>query len=354
MFIFVPNFSSKGHIMQKRISTILFFIGIASVIVMLMTFDVSFTVLWSNIRQAGFWLAASVMLWGVLYGLNALALRIIILNSGACPIRFGKLWQIVVSGFALNTTVPVGGVGGEPYRIMELSKYIGLERATSSVVLFAMTHVFSHFWFWLTGIVFYLSLVLSGILPFPVIMRLCIVLAAILSIGGIWLFTRGYRYGLVRKTVRLVGKIPGLKGWCERFEDRNGDRLQNIDKQIAQLKGQNSRAFYESFFLGYFGRILQSFEVFFILQIFGYGAGQAFMGYAHTFALSFLIIAFTSLIANLIGFIPMQMGGREGGFALTVSSFGMTAGYGLSISLICRVREIIWATIGLLIMKLSK
>lgn len=340
--------------MQKKISTILFLIGIASVMVMLMTFDVSFTMLWNNIRQTGFWLAASVMLWGVLYGLNALALRTIILDNGPCPISYGKLWQIVVSGFALNTTVPVGGIGGEPYRVMELSKYIGVERATSSVVLFAMTHVFSHFWFWLTGIVVYLSLVLSGILPFPVIMRLCIVVATILSAGGIWLFTRGYRYGLVRKTVRLMGKIPGLKDWCERFEDRNGDRLQNIDKQIAQLKSQNSRAFYKSFFLGYFGRILQSFEVFFILLLFGYGTGQTFVEYVYVFILAFLIITFTSLIANLIGFIPLQMGGREGGFTLTVSSFGMTAGHGLFISLICRVREIIWATIGLLLMKLFK
>ena len=32
--------------MQKRLSTILFLIGIAAVVVMLLTFDVSFTELW--------------------------------------------------------------------------------------------------------------------------------------------------------------------------------------------------------------------------------------------------------------------------------------------------------------------
>ena len=133
--------------MQRRLSTILFLIGVIAVIVMLMTFYISFSELWNHIHRAGYWLVAAILLWGALYGLNALTLRIIICGSGPCPVGFGRLWQIVVSGFALNTTIPVGGIGGEPYRIMELSKYIGVERASSSVVLFAMTHVFSHFWF---------------------------------------------------------------------------------------------------------------------------------------------------------------------------------------------------------------
>ena len=337
--------------MQKRLSSILFLIGIAAVVVMLLTFDVSFTELWHFIRRFSYWLIASVLLWGMLYGLNALALRTIISDSGPCPISLGRLWQIIVSGFALNTTIPIGGIGGEPYCVMELSKYIGMERATSSVVLFAMTHVFSHFWFWLTAIVVYLIMVVAGQLTFPVVMQVVVIVALLLSLGGIYLFTRGYKYGLIRKTIRLVGKMPVLKGWSQRIEDKHGESLKRIDCQIAQLKRQNGRAFYESFFLGYFARILQSLEVLFVLLLFDNGMGRTFAGYVYAFIVAFLIIAFTSLIANLIGFIPLQMGGREGGFALSVSAFGMTAELGLYISLICRVREIIWATIGLLLMR---
>ena len=338
--------------MQKRLNTALFLIGIVAVIVMLLTFKVSFAELWSYIHRAGYWLVAAVLLWGVLYGLNALTLRIIIRGSGPCPVGFCRLWQIVVSGFALNTTVPVGGIGGEPYRIMELSKYVGIERATSSVVLFAMTHVFSHFWFWLTGIIVYVLLWMAGLLPLPVAMRWIMGLAVLLCAGGIWLFTYGYKYGLVCKAVRLLGRVPGLKNWSRRFEEAHRESLQKIDQQIAQLQGQNLRAFLQSFFLEYAGRILQGLEVFFILMLFGFNSGQSVVGFLYVFCIAFLILVFTSLFANLVGFIPLQLGGREGGFALSVAALGMTAELGLFISIICRVREIIWAVIGLLLLKL--
>lgn len=339
--------------MRKRINNLFFVIGVVAVVVMLFTFDVSFIELWNYITKAGYWLAAIIGWWMVLYALNTWAWRIIIKGSGPCSIGFLRLFKLTVTGFALNYVTPVGLVGGEAYRIMELSRFIDVRRATSSVLLFVMMHIFSHFWFWLTSIVVYLILVFYGLVPMNVATGVVLALASIFCFGGIYLFVRGYKYGMVVKLIRFVGKVPGLRAWATRFADRRREDLEKIDRQISELHGQNRRSFFGSLLLEYVGRLLQSFEIFFMLRLFDIDGGGGLEGYLLTFVYSFLILAFTSLFANLLGFLPLQLGGREGGFAMSVAQMGMTGGIAMFISIICRVRELFWASAGLLLMRIG-
>ena len=50
----------------------------------------------------------------------------------------------------------------------------------------------------------------------------------------------------------------------------------------------------------------------------------------------------------------MQLGVQEGGFVLSIAALGLSAALGIFVSIICRVREIIWILIGLLLMKIDK
>lgn len=90
-----------------------------------------------------------------------------------------------------------------------------------------------------------------------------------------------------------------------------------------------------------------------MLVLFGIDGGGGVSGYTLTFFHSFLILAFTSLFANILGFLPLQLGGREGGFALSVAQMGMGEGIGMFVSIISRVRELFWASVGLLLMKVG-
>ena len=341
---------------KQRLNNLFFVIGIVAVVVMMFTFDVSFAELWQHLTRAGYWLIPILGVWIFIYGMNALAWNCII-KSNSAPgehVSFMRVFKLTVTGYALNYATPVGGLGGEPYRIMELSKDMSNEHATSSVILYAMMHFFAHFWLWFTSVFFYLALVVTGDVPLTPTIATVLLIIVVFCLLAFYVFSRGYKNGLVVRIIRWLGKVPGLKGWSQRFLDRHTETLQHIDQQIASLHKQDKRAFYTSLLLEYGSRIVQASEIFFMLLLFGIDNGGGFWGLFLTYVHAILILSFTTLFANMIGFLPMQLGVQEGGFVLSIAALGFSAALGIFVSIICRVREIIWIFIGIMLMKIGK
>ncbi len=341
---------------KQRLNNLFFFCGLAVVAVMLFTFDVSFIELWNHLCHAGYWLIPIIGVWIPIYAINALAWQCII--KGNCPadthVSFWRIYRLTITGYALNYATPVGGLGGEPYRIMELSKDIDKQHATSSVILYAMMHVFAHFWLWFTSVFLYFALAAVGDVPFTSAIAIVMGIVILFCLVAFYLFSKGYRNGLVVRVIRWIGKLPGLKNWSQRFLERHSESLQRVDSQIAALHQQEKRAFYNSLLLEYLARIVQSLEIMFMLLLFGIDNGGGPEGLMLTFLHSILILAFTTLFANLIGFLPMQIGVQEGGFVVSIAALGLSAALGIFVSIICRVREIIWILVGLMLMKIDK
>lgn len=343
------------NISKKTLNNIFFLCGLAACVVMLFTFDVSFAELWQHLCRAGYWLIPIVGVWIFVYAINAWAWQCVIMGNCEPGTKLSpwRIYKLTISGYALNYATPVGGLGGEPYRIMELSKEIGNQRATSSVVLYAMMHVFAHFWFWFTSVFLYIALACIGDVPLDTSVAIILGIIVVFCLIAFYLFSRGYRNGLVRKVIKLVGKIPGLKNWSTRFLESHAEALENIDKQIGDLHKQEKKAFYSSLLLEYLSRVVQSLEVMFILLLLGIDCGGGLDGYILTFLHSVLILAFTTLFANLIGFLPMQIGVQEGGMVLSIAALGMAPAVGIFASIIFRVREIIWIAVGIGLMKVG-
>ena len=326
--------------MKRKYQNLFFAFGIAMFAVMLSQLD--YREVWDGLKSAGYWFFAVLALWGVLYVLNTAAWYIII-KSGSeekTKINFFWLYKVTVSGFALNYTTPCGLMGGEPYRIMALSPKIGTERASSSVILYAMTHIFTHFIFWLLSIFLYL---LTEKLTF--FMGVILSLAGAFCVLGLWFFIKGYRKGLAVRLMNFVRHIPGLKKWARGFIDKHKEQLDTVDSQIAALHNQNPKTFVSAVLLELVCRFCSAFEIMFILLVLMDGV---------SFAQCVLILAFTSLFANLLFFIPLQLGGREGGFIMSTAGLALSAGSGIFVALIVRVRELVWTAIGLLLINLEK
>lgn len=310
----------------------------AVLVVMLTQLD--YIQVWRGLCHAGYWSLAVVALWAFLYMFNTASWYIIINSGGKTTVKFWWLYKITVSGFALNYATPGGLMGGEPYRIMALSPIVGTERASSSVILFAMTHIFSHFWFWLLSAALYMA-----VRHVDMFMGCLLVAVGVFCVLGLWFFIVGYRKGLANRTMSLLSHVPLVKKRAASFVCRHRQQLDTIDRQISALHSQSRRTFVLAVLLELGCRVCSAAEIYFILRVLLPSA---------SYADCILILAFTSLFANLLFFIPLQLGGREGGFLMSAAGLGLRASDGAFVALIVRLRELLWTGIGLLLIKIGK
>lgn len=328
--------------MSKKYQNGFFIFGLVVLVIMVTQLD--FKEVWSGLQRAGYWFFAVVALWLGLYVINTLSWYVIIRQGGSgkdkTPFSFWWLYKVTVSGFALNYATPGGLMGGEPYRIMALSPIIGTERASSSVILFVMTHIFSHFWFWLLSIAAYV--LFYTITPLTAGITAA---ATAFCLLGLWFFTVGYRKGIAMRAAKWASHIPFAGRYATTFITRHHDQLTVIDGQIAALHSQNRRTLVAAVLSELLCRIASAAEIYFILLVINCNV---------SYTSCVIILAFTSLFANLLFFLPMQVGGREGGFLMSASALGMSIGSGAFLALIVRLRELVWTGIGLILIKVKK
>lgn len=334
--------------MKKKYQNGFFIFGITVLLIMVTQLD--FAQVWAGLQRAGYWFVAVIVLWFFLYMFNTSAWYIIINSqeeqsknrispdlSSERKVSFWWLYKITISGFALNYATPGGLMGGEPYRIMSLSPKIGTERASSSVILYAMTHIFSHFWFWMLSILLY-------IVTQEVNMPMGIMLTSVgaFCTAAIWFFIKEYKKGITVRCMGILSHFPLIKRKAQRFFENHKEQLASIDRQIAALHNQNPRTFVSAVVLELACRVVSALEIYFILLVIMPDAN---------YLQCILILAFTSLFANMLFFLPLQLGGREGGFLMSAKGLAMTASAGIFVAVIVRLRELIWTAIGLLLIK---
>jgi len=296
--------------------------------------------LWQTLCSIPGTIVLCILVWAIGYLLNAASFRNVLI--GSCESTCGneadegiqkneitipgylETLRVTISGYALNYITPFGLLGGEPYRVWSLKGAMGTERATQGVVLYSMMHIASHFLFWILAA--FVALATATIsrgqdqigweetIWVSGLMLACVLL--------LLLFWRLYRKGIALKF---------MSRW--------------VDWSLLDPALLPSGRFIRALLLELASRLVNVLEYWLVMQALGYPD----FGYFE----ALLVVAFSSLLANILFFSPMQMGTREGGILLALQYLftGQLLPVALTLSFATRIREFFWIAVGLVIMK---
>jgi uncharacterized protein (TIRG00374 family) len=291
----------------------------------------------SNIERAGWSLVYVVLVWLVIYVLNAAAWTLV-LGANGKAIAFRRLFMVTVSGFVINYITPVVAIGGEPYKVKALSGAMGAQQSLSAVVLYRMIHLLGHMMLLLTGI---LAAVLFLPLPMPLDPVLVLIGGAILWLVIVTL--SGHREGVFQRLSKWLAKFRVLRRLSEKLQ-RYEDSLPEMDTIITGVYQREPWKFTGALLLEYTSRLLMGVEVYLILGGIGIETTLA--------SALFLYVAY-SIVINVLFFVPMNLGAREGGLVLGLQSLALPPLLGVYLGIVMRIREFVWILIGLLFILLT-
>ena len=254
--------------------------------------------------------------------------------DGAERPPFWRTVLISVSSFAVNLVTPFVQAGGEVYRASSVTPWIGAQRATSSTVTYYMMHALSNMLTWLAGI----ALVVL-FYPVPAALTIPLVIAAALIVALIvFVFVR-HQQGVVAPLVRLLRRLPLLGRLAVKLEAKK-DRLEELDQLITGFYHQAPGRFFLCVGIDTVGRALSALEFWFLAR-----------GIHVTIGLmdAFVISSFGTLGVNIIFFVPLEAGVKEGSFYFIFRMLGLDPAIGVFAAIVQRLREFAWIGLGLLL-----
>lgn len=260
--------------------------------------SVGFNVLWV-FAVAPFWFLA-----------NTMALSSLIQHR----VGFLKLLYNQLVGEAMNTVVPLAGIGGEPFKVKHLSNWIPLGEASQVIVIDRLVHAVS-------GLIYSSALLFLSIylVPFSMSLKLSILLTAgLLAVLALVLMLFSRSKALSHLTHFIL----------KRFSSFEVFRKQKLPKGTFAAC------------LGYklLGRTINLIEIYLILR---------FLGLEITPGIMVIVAAFIAASSLLVNIIPQGLGVAEAGVTGAFSLIGLAPHLGLTFGLIRRARIIFWALVGI-------
>lgn len=241
-------------------------------------------------------------------------------------VPFGRLVCARLAGEALNLSTPTASVGGEPVKAWLVRTYAPLSESLPSLVIAKTTVAIGQALFLLLGIAVAWPILPAGS---HLLQRMQWLLA--LECLGTAGFVAVQIWGVGRGPGWLLRRLGGVGG-----ADR-ASALERVERTFAEFYRRQPGRLALSIGWHFAGWALGIFETYCILRLLGLPVSLALAAVIDTFGAGVGFAAF---------FIPGRLGAQEAGDVAVFTALGFGASAGLAFTLVRRLREVFWATVG--------
>ena len=288
-------------------------------------------VLVAQARQAGWMIFPILLVYALTYLCFASTWWVVLGDVPARP-SLGKLYAITVSGFALNYLTPFVSLGGEPFKTASVTGAIGGRRAASSVVTYNVIHSVSNMTTWLGGL-----LVAGVLMPRTQLSTVALGAAGLVLLALAAILFTARRAGLLTAAVGVLTRLPTGRRFAAAVERRRG-AIAEVDAQIGAFFRTHPGRFALAVGVDTLGRLIGMLE---------FGLIFLAVGEPAPIWKVYLIGSLSTLILNLLFFVPFELGSREGGMYVLFQLLGFSPALAVFTAIVNRVREVIWIGVGL-------
>jgi len=315
---------------SRKAQLVFFAVGAVALVVLIARSNPAQLVV--DVRQAGWAVPTIVAVYAIVYVLNTIAWRLTMIEQP--KLSFRRAYAINIAAFAINYLTPFASIGGEPYKIVAASQWMGAQNATASALNFRLVHMQAHALIFLTGVALAFLMLPAGAIETPVLALMAAVLIALNA-----LLFAVHRDGVVERLFDLVSRVPLVNRLTRKLEPRRAALIE-VDRQLIAFHKAHTIRYYAALTAEYGARVFSMLEFFIIASA---------VGTPVSFANAFLIGGFSSLVVNLFFFMPFNVGSKEGGLYVIFAALGLPARLGVAAAVISRLREITWIAFGLLL-----
>jgi len=241
-----------------------------------------------------------------------------------------RLYIVRMTGEALNNVTPLGAMGGEPVKAMLLKSRYGVSyRESGASLILAKTAI-------LIALVFFLALGFLVLMPSEHIQ------SSYKAVAGIGLAGFGTTITLSFLAQRFclsswLGRLAGGSALSHRLEAALCV-IHEVEDRLVSFYTERRARFAGALALALINWLFGVVEVYVLMQ---------FLGHPISFIDAWVIEAMAQLVRAGTSFIPASIGAQEGAIVLACSAITGDSTLGFALSVIRRVREIVWIIGGI-------